>query len=303
MAMSYTTLVAPKGTAGSIMNWVSYTKLDIQTVLDEAQSLLYQLLRTREMRTQWTFGLVAGQAKAPLPPRFLDPIGRIYDLTNVTEYGSVIESNIMAQRSYTQVSGSFGTNPFTTNLGSSIVAVHQVAHSLTQESSVTIAGATAVGGLSLNGTMPVADVIDADNFTMDAYDLNDGTLATTTATGGGAAATFTGNALVTGSPSRWSVFDECVQFDSALDQPMAAKLLYYRSPALLSATNLTNWVTDRYPALMRVACLASAAKYMKDTSEYQKNLTDLTNLVGATAAENDLIYRGATFGTDTPYGR
>ena len=107
--------------------------------------------------------------------------------------------------------------------------------------------------------------------TVNAYDLNGGNFATSSATGGGAAATFTGNALISGLPSRWAVFDGKVQFDVALDTPMAAKLLYYRSPTLLSATNLTNWVTDRYPKLLRVACMAAAAEYMKDDQEYQKD--------------------------------
>ena len=47
MAMTYTSLVAPKGTTGSLANWVGYSKLDTETVLDEAQSLLFHLLRVR----------------------------------------------------------------------------------------------------------------------------------------------------------------------------------------------------------------------------------------------------------------
>ena len=53
MAMSYTTLIGAKGVSGSIMNWVSYTKLDVATVVDEAQSLLFQLLRVRESRASY----------------------------------------------------------------------------------------------------------------------------------------------------------------------------------------------------------------------------------------------------------
>jgi hypothetical protein len=34
------------------MNWVSYSKLDAPTILDEAQSLIYGILRCREMRTE-----------------------------------------------------------------------------------------------------------------------------------------------------------------------------------------------------------------------------------------------------------
>jgi hypothetical protein len=41
MAMSYDSLTAAKGTAGAITTWVSYTLLDIPTILDEAQTLLW----------------------------------------------------------------------------------------------------------------------------------------------------------------------------------------------------------------------------------------------------------------------
>ncbi len=39
---------------------------------------------------------------------------------------------------------------------------------------------------------------------------------------------------------------------------------------------------------------------MKDRTEYDAQLKALTALVGSTAAENDLMFRGAEFGTDTP---
>ena len=48
MAITYNTLVAPKGTTGSLLNWIGYTKVDVATVLDESQILLYQMIRVRE---------------------------------------------------------------------------------------------------------------------------------------------------------------------------------------------------------------------------------------------------------------
>ncbi len=52
--------------------------------------------------------------------------------------------------------------------------------------------------------------------------------------------------------------------------------------------------------LVNAPIQGAAADYMKDDGEYQKHLNALTMLVGSTAAENDLQYRGAEFGTDTP---
>src|SRR6476620_4693133 len=78
MAMTYTTLIASKTTAGSIASWVNYSKLDILAVLDEAQLMLYSMLRTREMISRYVFSMDVGEALTPLPARFLDPIGRMY---------------------------------------------------------------------------------------------------------------------------------------------------------------------------------------------------------------------------------
>jgi hypothetical protein len=296
MAMNYTSLVAPKGTTGSIANWINYSKLDLPVIVDEAQSLLFSLLRVREMRTEWTFGMAVGEAQKALPSRFLDPIGRLYDITNGIQMPHRIETDIVGLRTYdSSLAGDFGADPFTTTDGSSSVAVELTAHDLTQGSTITILLADDVGGLTLNGTFPVTSITDADNLVIDVDEF-----ATSSVTGGGSVATYTANKLISAFPSSWTVFDEQVKFDCAFDTATQFKQLYFRSPRPLSATNLSNWLTNRYPKLMRVSCSAAAADYMKDTEEYNKHLASLTALVGSVNAESDLIYRGAEFGTDTP---
>jgi len=295
MAMTYSSLVGPKGSAGSVANWVGYSKLDIPTTVDEAQSLIYSLLRVREMRTEWTFGMNVGQSEIALPTGFLDPIGRLYDVTNSSYYPHKIETDIVGSRAYDEESGSLGTDPFTTAVNSSVVNVQQTGHDFTQGSTFFASGANAVGGLALNNAFPVVAIVDADNFTIDT-----GTLATSTATGGGASVTYTGNVLISSSPSRWTIWDEAVKFDTAFDTQTTLKQLYYKSPPLLSTSNQSNWLVNRYPMLMRIACMAAAANFMKDDTEYQKQIGALNNLVGTIAAENDMGYRGMEFGTDTP---
>jgi hypothetical protein len=299
MVMTYTSLVAPKGTTGSIANWVNYTKLDLPAVLDEAQSLIYQVLRVREMKKEWVFGVIAGQSAVSLPTRFLDPIGEMFDLVNQTKYDHLIEGQTNERRTYEEATGSYGTDPFTTTLDSSLVSVEDTAHDLTQDSAITIAAASAVGGLTLNGTFPIVSVTDADNYVIDTGD----TLATSSATGGGSSATFTAQRLIDGSPTCWSVWNEQVKFDVAFDAPATMKQMYFRQPELLSATNLSNFLTVRYPKLVRVATCAAAADFMKDDTEYNKHSTALINLIQTTAASDDMIYRGASFGTETPYAR
>lgn len=294
--MSYTSLVASKGVTGSLANWVNYSKLDTVTVLDEAQSLLFQLLRVREMRTEWTFGLLVGASEIALPARFLDPIGRLFDINNGYPLGHKSETDVAFARAYdNSPNGDFGVDPFTTVSGASTVTVELVDHELTQGSTLTITEADAVGGLDLNGTFPIISIEDDDNLTIDVD-----TEASSSATGGGITAEYTANKLIASSPSRWGVYDEKLKIDCAMEVASQFKLLYYRAPKLLSATNLTNWLTVRYPKLLRVACMAASADFMKDSVEYDKHLKALTALVGSTAAENDLQYRGAEFGTDTP---
>lgn len=296
MAMTYTSLVASKGTTGSLANWVNYSKLDTVTVLEEAQSLLFQLLRVREMRTEWTFGIAVGESEIALPARFLDPIGRLWDIKNGYPIKHRIETDVQVGRAYdNSPAGDFAADPFTTTINSSLVAVELVGHDLTQGSTITIEDASSVGGLTLNGTFPITSITDDDNLVIDTD-----TDATSTATGGGASAAYTANKLIAASPTRWGVFDEKLKLDCAMETASQFKLLYYRSPKPLATTNESNWLTNRYPILLRAACMTAAAKYMKDTEEYNRNYAELTSLVQSTAAENDLQYRGAEFGTDTP---
>lgn len=293
--MSYTTLVAPKGAAGSLANWVNYTKLDTQTILDEAQSLLYQTLRVREMRTEWTFGMKPGQSEMPLPVRFLDPIGRLRDITNGIPYPHRIEGDILADRAYEAVSGTLPANPFYTTAESSLVTVAKANHGLTQGSTISVTGATPFAGIDFNSSFPVTYVADDGHFVIDVE-----VEATDTVSGGGAVAKYSGSRLIKSIPTKWSIFDEKVKFDSAFDTATTFKHLYYRRPLYLSEDAPTNWLTDRYPMLLRKACMAAAADFMKDDVEYEKNITALNALIATTAAENDLVYRGAEFGTDNP---
>lgn len=302
MPMNYTSLVAPKGSAGAIATWVAYNNLDTPTILDEAQSIIFQSLRVREMRTQFVFGIAVGQAKIALPARFLDPIGRIYDAQG-NRYVSKLESDIVGSRSYQPVSGgALPANPITTGAAnSSLFNVNIPSHGLSQGSDVTLAAlSSAIDGIAVNGTFPVEAVVDANNVTCSSPA---GDQATTGAVvGGGSAGTWSANLLVQGPPSVWAIFDEAIQFNSALNQAMAARLLYYRSPPLLSATSPTNFLTTRFPSIIRSACMASAAAYMKDDGEEQKWMGKLSTLIQATNAESDLTYRGSSITTDTPGG-
>jgi hypothetical protein len=296
--MNWTSLVAPKGAAGSILNWVGYGKVDVGTVVDEAQALIYSLLRVREMKSQWVFGVGIGACMVPLPARFLDPIGRLTDNFG-TRYYHKLESDIKDRRMFdTTPSGAFGNNAFTTTaINSGIVNVVLANHGLNQGSDITISGAAVVDGVTINGTSPISAVIDANTFQITVLDA-----AATVGgqTGGGAGASYTANNLIATTPTQWATWGSSLHFDGAFNAATQFRLMCFKSLPLLSATNLNNFLTDRYPQLLRVACMASAASYMKDDNEEQKFISKLTQMIQSINAESDLGYMGADLDTETP---
>lgn len=289
MAMSYTSLTAAKGTSGAIATWVAYTLLDVVTIVDEAQTLLYSMLRAREMLTDMRFSMGVGDAHLDLPARFLDPVGDIM-LTSFNVPVRHMDGNaIQRARSYTELSGTLDTDPFTTVSGSTSVTVALEAHGFSQDSVFNTEGATAVGGVTINGTFPIIS-IEEDTFVIDIASL--GSTPTSSATGGGAAVDYLCDNLTQGIPVAWGIWNEKIYFDVAFSQQSLGTLQYYQSLALLSSTNLTNFLTNRYPQLVRTACMASAADFMKDDAEYQKGVARLGALIERTAVDNDGFMRG-----------
>lgn len=73
------------------------------------------------------------------------------------------------------------TDPFTTTNGSAIVSVSDTNHGIEDAGTVvTFSGATAVGGITIDGDYEVTEVVDADSFT-----ITHSTVATSSASGGG----------------------------------------------------------------------------------------------------------------------
>lgn len=80
------------------------------------------------------------------------------------------------------VTGSLPTNPFSTASGQAGVTVSHTGHSGVVNGVASFSGATAVGGLTLNGSYPIIQVINANSYVIEAP-----TTASSTASGGGAA--------------------------------------------------------------------------------------------------------------------
>ena len=100
MAMTYATLTAAKTAAGSIKRWMNYSELDVDQILEEAQALIFQTLRVREMRTEFSdLTLSVGESYEALPTGFLDPIA-LKDKTNNVDLELVTEDEMIRQRVY-----------------------------------------------------------------------------------------------------------------------------------------------------------------------------------------------------------
>lgn len=205
MPVNFSTLVADKNTAGSIRRWCNYAPLDAEQVLAEAQALIYQTLRVREMRSEFdNIAISPGDFYASLPEGFLDLIF-VKDITNNINLRLFPEQNIVKRRAY-----------------------------------------------------------------------DDG-------------------ALIESVPYRFAIFDEKFQFDCAYEESATINVVGFKRPDDLSIANETNFLTSRYPHLLRVACLTQAYDFMSNTTKYQSNLTMLSALIEKTNAENDLSYRGVEF--------
>jgi hypothetical protein len=99
---------------------------------------------------------------------WLFQLGSFYDLTPV------------------RVSGTLGSNPFTTTGGSAVVTVASPAHGLSVGDFVELAGAAGFNNVTMNGEFQVNTLVDVNTYTLIAA-----TSASTGGAGGGAAVGFT----------------------------------------------------------------------------------------------------------------
>lgn len=96
----------------------------------------------------------------------------------------------------------------------------------------------------------------------------------------------------TGPPSVFSVWNEAFQFSTAADRAYTLALVYYGTPAALSSDNPTNFLTRRYPTILRAACLMAAGALMSDDPIYQREKARTDELLARALVENDYALRG-----------
>jgi hypothetical protein len=179
MAMTFTILTGAKSVDGSIKSWMNYARVDAEGVLLEAETMIAERLRVREMRVSDTLPVSVGDSGIDLPDQFLDPI-EVRDVTNDSDIEYRDPSDLERMRSWT------------------------------------------------------AAVLDS------------------------------------GDPAYYAVFDEQFQFDCKTTTAWTLRTLFYQRPTPLSSSNKTNFLTTRYPHILRMACLATGARFNRDDETFAR---------------------------------
>lgn len=99
-------------------------------------------------------------------------------------------------------------------------------------------------------------------------------------------------ALESGTPSRWTIIGETAYVDVNCLAAMTGVLLYYKQPDALSSSNGTNFLTTRYPTLLRTACMMKAYEHMKDSARSRDYLQIAMAALADAQRTDDLKRRG-----------
>lgn len=100
-----------------------------------------------------------------------------------------------------------------------------------------------------------------------------------------------GNLFKDTTPSQWTVFGTEAQLNIQVGKDFRGRLRYYGRPEFLSATNQTNFLTNRYPRLLRIACMAMAYEHMKDKPQADDYLVQLVELIKLANRTNEMYRR------------
>ena len=98
--------------------------------------------------------------------------------------------------------------------------------------------------------------------------------------------------LFEGTPCAWTIEGETAKVDVKCSDNFAGMLTYYDTPTALSVSNTTNFLTRRYPKLLRVAAMATAFEHMKDSDRAAAYFQGAEALVMEAHRTNDSYRRG-----------
>lgn len=98
--------------------------------------------------------------------------------------------------------------------------------------------------------------------------------------------------LIEGTPTYWTIVGTTAYVNFQCEEDYAGRLMYYKQPAALASGNETNFLTTRYPTLLRVACMAFAFGHMKTWDARREHLAEAERWLQEANATNESYRRG-----------
>lgn len=104
-----------------------------------------------------------------------------------------------------------------------------------------------------------------------------------------------GGVLTTGDFQKYAIYGEVMNFDCRARAATTLDLLYYKQPDPLGPLNTTNWLTARYPHIMRAMLLSKAFAFRQDDSRAERWEAKAVAFIESANGMDDLSRRGANF--------
>lgn len=98
--------------------------------------------------------------------------------------------------------------------------------------------------------------------------------------------------LPDGLPTYWCRVGDLIQLNTLADQAYTASMTYYKTPTALSVSNETNWLTEKYPTLVRRTCLMFAAEFRKEFDVFDREEQRALAAIKEIRIEGDEQLRG-----------
>lgn len=98
----------------------------------------------------------------------------------------------------------------------------------------------------------------------------------------------------TGKPQFYAAAGNEIEFETVADEAYPYLFRYYQAlPLLAEATNETNFLTDRYPYLLRYACMYRGFQFLRNPSEEGKYFKVMEDAISKANQESDYEMLGA----------
>jgi hypothetical protein len=99
-------------------------------------------------------------------------------------------------------------------------------------------------------------------------------------------------ALPEGLSTYWTDYNDLIQLNTVADQAYTASMVFFKLPDALSSSNPTNWLTIRYPTLLRRVCLMLAAETRKEFDTFDREEARALQAIEEIKVESDNSLRG-----------